>query len=320
MQKLFGVFVLILLLSSCAPRKPTPNSDLATPLTNGPDTQTQSIAISPTANFIRTRTETPTFRVTTTPRPTLEAKEREDFLQDLMNSNGGCQLPCWWGVTPGKTTWQEAEQLFHVMGLNTQSTPSSTRPAAHFRWVSIKFEEKPLYEALGFYEQEMRIDGILVSGNSDYHPTGFQSLWDHYSPDRLLGTFEVPSRVFLRAPGVTGIGNRGKKGYILWIFYDHLGFMVRYDGEVDDLPIYHICPSVSETGSRIFRIDISMQSPNAPYDLADYDGILIDEKGSDTVKTIDEAAGMSVEEFYSIFTNKDKPACFDTPHDIWPKK
>lgn len=31
----------------------------------------------------------------------------------MLEKNGGCELPCWWGITPGKTSWQDAA---HFLG------------------------------------------------------------------------------------------------------------------------------------------------------------------------------------------------------------
>lgn len=67
-----------------------------------------------------------------------------------------------------------------------------------------------------------------------------------------------------------------------------------------------------------------MQSPNDERPLSESDSILIlsetDEYWAGTVKPIDEAAGISVEEFYQLFMQTEEPACFDSPHNIWPKK
>ncbi len=47
---------------------------------------------------------------TDTPVSTFSPTEASARLQDLLKTNAGCRLPCWWGITPGKTTWDEAEE------------------------------------------------------------------------------------------------------------------------------------------------------------------------------------------------------------------
>ncbi|KAA3642186.1 MAG: hypothetical protein DWQ07_24420 [Chloroflexi bacterium] len=36
-----------------------------------------------------------------------------------MKTNGGCELPCFWGITAGETTWEEALQILGPIGLVT---------------------------------------------------------------------------------------------------------------------------------------------------------------------------------------------------------
>lgn len=45
-----------------------------------------------------------------TPEPTFVKMSREEVIAEvegLFESNGGCRLPCWWGLTPGETTLAE---------------------------------------------------------------------------------------------------------------------------------------------------------------------------------------------------------------------
>src|SRR5688572_13990138 len=43
--------------------------------------------------------------------PTMTTDEAKRLVRDLLENNAGCKLPCWWGITPGKTTWSEARQI-----------------------------------------------------------------------------------------------------------------------------------------------------------------------------------------------------------------
>lgn len=58
---------------------------------------------------------TPTFVPTLTPRPTLSSQDAQVAVLKLISNNGGCNLPCWWGLTPGKTTWQEARNFLEIL-------------------------------------------------------------------------------------------------------------------------------------------------------------------------------------------------------------
>ena len=39
-----------------------------------------------------------------------------ETMKELYRTNGGCQLPCWWGIHPGLTTWPQVRQLLDRFG------------------------------------------------------------------------------------------------------------------------------------------------------------------------------------------------------------
>jgi hypothetical protein len=97
-----------------------------------------------------------------------------------------------------------------------------------------------------------------------------------------------------------------------------LGVIIRYDGGVADNPVYHICPTLEEVGSQIDRIEIYIQSLENPFPLIEDDSILRNEYGTDSVKSIQDASGLSVEDFSELLMQAGEFACFDSPHNIWP--
>ena len=61
---------------------------------------------------------------TLTPLPTLEADALDAFLLSIQ-TDAECRLPCWWGIRPGATTWQEANQLFLRIRSTIQPAPGN---------------------------------------------------------------------------------------------------------------------------------------------------------------------------------------------------
>jgi len=47
---------------------------------------------------------------TPSPIPTLIPQVAIETVNSLLENNGGCELPCWWGITPGKTTLSDAHR------------------------------------------------------------------------------------------------------------------------------------------------------------------------------------------------------------------
>ncbi len=77
---------------------------------------TKSLAITHTKGFdtptpsyspVPTYTATSTFVPTTIPTPPGDISQ--DKLIYLDETNGGCALPCLWGIEPGKTRWIDAD-------------------------------------------------------------------------------------------------------------------------------------------------------------------------------------------------------------------
>jgi hypothetical protein len=70
---------------------------------------------SPTSKPTYTSTFTPTLLPTSTPWPTLSPKEAEKLVLSLFENNGGCELPCWWGIIPGVTTLPETQEKIPIL-------------------------------------------------------------------------------------------------------------------------------------------------------------------------------------------------------------
>lgn len=70
-------------------------------------------------------TRTPSPISTATPLPTLTYEDKLAVTKDLLTTNAGCKLPCWWGFTPGETKWEDAKRyletfatIFHYIERN----------------------------------------------------------------------------------------------------------------------------------------------------------------------------------------------------------
>lgn len=114
MKKIQAVF-LFLFLIGCSSNQvsPTAISDAATPNllpseTIVAPTQTEtSITSTPLPGL----TSTPFY----TPLPTFSSTQAVENLRIWLQGVFDCLLPCWGGITPGKTTWPEARQILEQM-------------------------------------------------------------------------------------------------------------------------------------------------------------------------------------------------------------
>lgn len=108
--------------------------------------------VSATYTPCPTRTPTPT---RTPPPPTLTSDERHAYVEEMLATNGGCELPCWWGVTPGQSDWQSVIDYFVAHG--------------GFQFIILSAEGLYDYSILHtFTERNGVIQSIEINGNSQW--------------------------------------------------------------------------------------------------------------------------------------------------------
>ena len=103
------LILVVVLLVGCTAQM-IPYTSTATASTGITFTPLPDVKPSETATLTHTPTNTPTLipTLTWTPLPTLSAEAAHAKIKELLKTNGGCELPCWWGIIPGKTAWPEA--------------------------------------------------------------------------------------------------------------------------------------------------------------------------------------------------------------------
>lgn len=323
--KLACLGIVTLILVGCnSHATPEPSSTLSattSPISiASPVLQTETPSLPP-SRIAPTATETLTPRpLTMTPTllPTLTADEREQKVRELLKTNAGCKLPCWWGITPGKTTWTEAERFLLSLGATIGNTPDPSGTIFHGTG-GFDFAGRGIDNSIGFDERTGIVESIFIHAEGYNDPLQFQALWAQHSVQNIISTYGQPTRVWLQTAGHFTEPPGGKEmGYTLWLFYDNMGILVRSLGRVRYAPIYHICPAVQNEAEGMIRMDMYLQSPDNPTSLEVASGTERRPEEKEFIRTIQEATGLSVEQFYKLFTQKDKPACFDTPRDIWP--
>src|SRR5574341_850986 len=54
--------------------------------------------------------------VTRTPLPTLSLADREKLLAELLKTNGNCSKPCFWGISPGTSDFDDTVAFLKSLG------------------------------------------------------------------------------------------------------------------------------------------------------------------------------------------------------------
>lgn len=102
------LIIIALILTQCNPNSISQNSTNTTQIT---PSETGTATHRPTLTPTLTRTPRPTRTPSWTPVATLPPEQAQSLLAELVETNGGCDYPCWWGIVPGETTWANAREL-----------------------------------------------------------------------------------------------------------------------------------------------------------------------------------------------------------------
>ncbi len=282
---------------------PIPSVTIFTPTeTSSTKTSVPSVlTASPTISYIQktsTKEVTNLPQVTLTPLVTLTNDEALKFVLELLKTNAGCRLPCWWGIIPGVSSWQKAENFlasFAVIG--TMKIDESSQKA------SVKILS-PEMEGRTEYNYVIR-DGIVQDieiYNWNFAPA--------YNLANLLKNYGPPDEVWLSA----FYQERYLNYFVsIVVFYPQQGILIEYtDGQTDligetiqkypqkaEYPFLYLwSPQNKRNFSEVYK-DSSFLNSFPPY------------------IPLEQASGMSIKTFYDLFVQDNPNAHINIPIGIW---
>lgn len=218
----------------------SPEPTLAAKPTNTP-TPVPSPTSTPTSTSTLTPSPTHTITPSWTPVPTLPLEEALEAADLIYQDNGGCELPCVWGVTPGETTWEEVRDRFSPLGTISKGEYNPGIITYTFR-SAVPPDVSPHefgYYAIVFHriKGKATIDQIAVRSHN-ISPAFDPRLFS------ILDTFGKPDQVWMEI--ITGFiqgDTVSDANYSLVLFYPNQGYIIRYS---DDTHVVgrtlRICP------------------------------------------------------------------------------
>lgn len=289
--------LLILVLSGCV-RIPTENTQTAIE-----PTQTTMVAVTPTVEYTQTPSPSATNSPTMTITPTIEKKTREEVDAWLLEKvyEPECDLPCFWGITPGETSWRDVVE---------EVSPYADE-------VENGREEKYYHYSFFFYSPPEEITtGILFLG-IDYQLEKILKVniglvlenVSSYSLPAVLLKYGPPGEVWITAYSGYAFDDRDPRPSTMYVLYPEMGLLLTYagpPGEVD----YGIVKNCIEWGP---SLEIW-----APGELPSMEAF--DERFAYMwlpYLHVDEALGMDVNAFYEAYQGEPGDVCFETPANLW---
>jgi hypothetical protein len=299
---IFLTVIIWFLLSGCSQNSISSGTErsipdiTSTPIPTATEDKLKSRFTTPTLVF-ETATVTPTPNSTPTlaateVRPTLTISDSLTNILSLMENNGDCELPCVWGIEPGKTKLDDARQYFEHLGWKGSISPN--------------MPQGPVYDTLAF----------------DAGGPEFFRLVKYLSPQNIIVNLAEPDRVWINLatnleiiyPEITEFG--------IYFYYKTPNILLHYIGSAKKHGAsYRICPK----NPFLESVDYGPNEGNVSIYTANSAEVrspesLIEPFGKfGGMYTVDEALGISPEEFYKQLIETKDPVCFDTPLSVWAK-
>lgn len=309
-------------LTGCmAKANPTPiaTTIVQTTVTFELPTSTPSATPSASPTFSPTRMPLPSSSPTSTrtpitPVPTLPAAEQDAYLLKLIETNGGCELPCFFGIQPGVSSWEDIRFVEGPIYFRESYFPER-KDERLYLYVPPR---KTRYFDVAFWGSSTLIEHITVDAQIslpndpyDYVPAFAKAVYPYALPN-LLAQYGMPSRILLQVLGQ--IEPESGTQAEIYLFYDHLGFLAHYwfldvvtqDSETG---VLRACPDYSHT---VF-IRLYLQASKDKTPLEKMVGGTNDYYFNTLFQPIEKITALSIEDFYQLFVAPTEITCFDVP-------
>lgn len=253
--------------------------------------------------------------LTPPPHPAPISKEERAFVREMLATNGGCELPCWWGITPGADRWSDVQDRLGLSPEQGWLWPDGAR-LHEIIYGDLMYPPPPpygYYIHIDFIERNEIVQSIHVSAEVVQRttPERFATDWRRYSLDQVLTRYGEPSQVMLELwPNPP----EPYYPYRLFLFYEERGFLIRYEGPAIPGETLEVCPDFKQ----VTRLDLWLQSPLEKRPLLEL-AYSVDPYERAQMLPLEEATGMDVRTFYETFQRAGATVCLKSPAEVWPQ-
>jgi hypothetical protein len=228
------------LIVNCSPQL-TEDSVAATTTSQSAFTMTPVIRPSETATPTHLPSQTPTATLTMTPPIPLGSEEAEATIQALLREPVDCAAPCFFGITPGKTTLGEAWNIFTILGILHKRSVYRHPDYKGMRLTTARYDF--LRMGITLIARDDIVMSLDVNMTPEEQKAGIPREWLTYSPETLIKRYGQPSKVELAL-------DRGPNLYFEMILYfDKYDLIVSYAVNSDypeDAGPLEVCPLTAQ--------------------------------------------------------------------------
>jgi hypothetical protein len=277
------------------------------------NTNTIAPIISTSSPLPLTNTPHPTFTFipspTWTPAPTLSPQESQALAMDLLMNNGGCKLPCWWGMVPGETDWNTARHFLETFVVEIEQGGEGQAIKNGIPVYSTNYGIQ--YEGEGGTKGGFLI--LIEKGIISGIETGWDKRQKEFYLPRLMADYGPPDNVFIRAYQYMPDGSPPPFHILLnyihksfWADYElrgkHIGSILKGCPQATNPALWLWSPDKEWKFEEMIRVVYGPPVPHAP---------------EDPILPLEEATGMDLKTFYNVFKDLDNQSCLETPANLW---
>ncbi len=226
-------------------------------------------------------------------------------MAELMASNGGCKLPCWWGIVVGESTDQAIRDMFVSQGIDHWVT--SFDGSNHLMSLGYPYSDSPYYASdvsMQLWTESGRIVFLDVTG--DRRPGEDSALftqdWQQYRLAEILEKFGRPTHIGVHHEVSA---DPGPDYYQVAISYPEVGMELHYliSPEHLDGGRARICVDFEKVQSIRLMIFAPGSVAEAPV------GTLT--ANAEAYDSWEEVTGFSDDHFFETFTDPENSACVE---------
>jgi hypothetical protein len=299
------IFIAPVFLYSCFSQKTVPLSI--------PNTQTNTKIPVSVATLTKIATKTPPsapkgLPLTWTPLATLSAAQSRKMVADLYENNP-CELPCWWEITPGKTSWLEAWQFLGTFARNQQPWDTlllESRDFPGYMYYTVLLDV-PETQDQYYYSSLNDLTFIIniASFKVDYIDVNTGNI-DDFTMRELLLNYGRPETVYARL-GQSPVEQYS--GATILLYYPQYGFVSTHFARVEEKEFNknsEVTACFQEATNLYLWDQEDVMSIGERLKLSGFDDV-----GISSFKPINQISKYSVNEFYDFVVGHKQEPCLD---------
>ena len=302
-------YYLVVITSGCVSQKnqlvistqPPAASTLSQPDQIIQHTPTPSQTIAPSQTPTKTAAPISTLTASPTVIATMSPAAAMTFVVDLLQNNKGCRLPCWWGIAPGISSWQNTRDFLarFALDISVSGSPTQTQIA----YTKFLVPEDVFGTAL-------RIDFTIISGTIQTI-SGYTGNVPNYQLPQFLSAYGQPEEAWIRTYA-NASSEDGRLPFDITLFYPHQGIMASYASYAERIGDHvRICPQ--KTNGTI----LGLWSPDNLMGFDEATTAFELDPEAWPFKRLNEVTGFDETTFYQTFMKENNSTCLETPEKQW---